>query len=387
MKREQQGKYVEISTVGEKAEAFVPSPLPPKPPIEWSDELRLRFDKANAAMGRLDAASEFLPTNMLLYSYVRKEAVLSSMIEGTQSSLSDLLVHEVSPLEGAPLDDVTEVSNYVAAIELGLKRLGEGFPISVRLIKELHKVLLSDSRGSTKMPGEIRNSQNWIGGTRPGNAVFVPPPPNLLNEGMSDLEKFIHDDRQHISTIAKAGLVHLQFETLHPFLDGNGRVGRLLIILLFMSEGMLKEPLLYISLFLKTHRQRYYGLLNSVRLEGDWESWLIFFAEAVESSASSAVDSANRLFKQAEKDAVIIHAQGRSRENLKKVHDHFQQKPISNSVAIKNELELAPATIQAALKKLCDLGILREVTDRKRDRVYAYKAYIDILSEGNELPD
>ena len=376
-----------ISTVGEKAKAFVPSPLPPKPPIEWSDELRLQFDKAHSAIGKLDAVTEFLPTNMLLYSYVRKEAVLSSMIEGTQSSLSDLLVYEVSPLEGAPLDDVTEVSNYVAAVELGLKRLDEGFPISVRLIKELHKVLLSDSRGSTKLPGEIRNSQNWIGGTRPGNAVFVPPPPHLLIEGMSDLEKFIHDDSQNLSTVLKAGLVHLQFETLHPFLDGNGRVGRLLIILLFISERMLREPLLYISLFLKTHRQRYYELLNGVRLEGDWESWLIFFAEAVESSANSAVDAAKRLFQQAEVDVSIIAAQGRSKVNLKRIYDHFQQRPISNSLAIKNELDLAPATIQTAVKKLCSLGILREITDKKRDRVYAYKAYIDILSEGGELPD
>ena len=376
-----------ISTVGEKAEAFVPNPLPPKPPIEWSDELRLQFDKAHCAIGKLDAVTEFLPTNILLYSYVRKEAVLSSMIEGTQSSLSDLLVHEVSPLEGAPLEDVTEVSNYVAAVELGLRRIDEGFPISVRLIKELHKVLLSDSRGSTKLPGEIRNSQNWIGGTRPSNAAFVPPPPHLLVEGMSDLEKFIHDDSQNISTVLKAGLVHLQFETLHPFLDGNGRVGRLLIILLFMSEGLLREPLLYISLFLKAHRQRYYELLNSVRLEGDWESWLLFFAEAVENSANSAVDAAKRLLQQANADAAIIDAQGRSKINLKRVHDHFQQRPINNSLAIKNELQLAPATIQAALKKLCNLGILKEISDRKRDRVYAYKAYIDILSEGNELPD
>ena len=265
MKRAQQGKYVVISTVGEKAEAFVPNPLPPNPPIEWTDALRAQFDKAHAAIGRLEGVSSFLPTNMLLYSYVRKEAVLSSMIEGTQSSLSDLLVHEISPLQGVPLDDVTEVSNYVAAVEHGLKRVDEGFPISIRLIKDLHKILLSNSRGSTKLPGEIRNSQNWIGGTRPGNAVFVPPPPHLLIEGLSDLEKFIHDDKQDISTILKAGLVHLQFETLHPFLDGNGRVGRLLIILIMISEGMLSQPLLYISLFLKSHRQRYYELLNNVR--------------------------------------------------------------------------------------------------------------------------
>jgi Fic family protein len=382
LKREQQGKYVVISTVGEKAEAFVPNPLPPNPAIEWTDSLRAQFDKAHAALGKLEGVSDFLPINMLLYSYVRKEAVLSSMIEGTQSSLSDLLVHEISPLQGVPLDDVTEVSNYVAAIEHGLKRLSEGFPISIRLIKDLHKILLSNSRGSTKLPGEIRNSQNWIGGTRPGNAVFVPPPPHLLTEGLSDLEKFIHDDKQEISTILKVGLVHHQFETLHPFLDGNGRVGRLLIILIFMSDGMLSEPLLYISLFLKTHRQRYYELLNNVRKEGDWESWLIFFAEAVEVSATSAVSSAKRLLDCAKADAAIIEQQGRSRINLARVHKLFQQRPISNSLSLKEATALAPATIQAVLKKLCDLNILSEITEKKRDRVYAYKAYIDILSEG-----
>ncbi len=386
MKRAQQGKYVVISTVGEKAEAFVPNPLPPNPPIEWTDALRAQFDKAHAAIGRLEGVSSFLPTNMLLYSYVRKEAVLSSMIEGTQSSLSDLLVHEISPLRGVPLDDVTEVSNYVAAVEHGLRRVDEGFPISIRLIKDLHKILLSNSRGSTKLPGDIRNSQNWIGGTRPGNAVFVPPPPHLLIEGLSDLEKFIHDDKQDISTILKAGLVHLQFETLHPFLDGNGRVGRLLIILIMISEGMLSQPLLYISLFLKSHRQRYYELLNNVRKEGDWESWLIFFAEAIEVSATSAVDSAEQLVDRAKADAAIIDKQGRSRINLTKVHKLFLQRPISNSSVLKDATLLAPATIQTALKKLCDLNILSEITGKKRDRVYAYKAYIDILNEGSELP-
>lgn len=375
-----------ISTVGEKAEAFIPNPLPPRPPIEWTDSLRVQFDKAHAALGKLEGVANHVPTNMLLYSYVRKEAVLSSMIEGTQSSLSDLLVHEISPLQGAPLDDVVEVSNYVAAVDHGLKRLAEGFPISVRLIKELHKILLSNSRGSTKLPGEIRNSQNWIGGTRPGNAVFVPPPPNVLIDGLSDLEKFIHDDKQQTSTVLKAALVHLQFETLHPFLDGNGRVGRLLIILLLMSEGVLSQPLLYISLYLKTNRQRYYELLNSVRKDGDWESWLTFFAQAIEFSANSAVDTAKKLFQIADKDAELIEKQGRSRINLGKVHNQFQQRPISNSLSLIEATELAPGTVQAAIKRLCELNILVELTDKKRDRVYAYKAYIDILNQGNELP-
>jgi Fic family protein len=386
LQRELQGKYVVISTVGEKAEAFIPNSLPPQPTIEWTDSLRVQFDKAHAALGKLEGVANHVPTNMLLYSYVRKEAVLSSMIEGTQSSLSDLLIHEISPLQGAPLADVVEVSNYVAAVDHGLKRLAEGFPISVRLIKELHKILLSDSRGSTKLPGEIRNSQNWIGGTRPGNAVFVPPPPNVLIDGLSDLEKFIHDDKQQTSTVLKAALVHLQFETLHPFLDGNGRVGRLLIILLLMSEGVLSQPLLYISLYLKTNRQRYYELLNSVRKDGDWESWLTFFAQAIEFSANSAVDTAKKLFQIADKDAELIEKQGRSRINLGKVHNQFQQRPISNSLSLIEATELAPGTVQAAIKRLCELNILVELTDKKRDRVYAYKAYIDILNQGNELP-
>lgn len=375
-----------ISTLSEKAEAFIPNPLPPRPPIEWTDSLRVQFDKAHAALGKLEGVANHVPTNMLLYSYVRKEAVLSSMIEGTQSSLSDLLVHEISPLQGVPLDDVVEVSNYVAAVDHGLKRLAEGFPISVRLIKELHKILLSNSRGSTKLPGEIRNSQNWIGGTRPGNAVFVPPTPNVLIDGLSDLEKFIHDDKQQTSTVLKAALVHLQFETLHPFLDGNGRVGRLLIILLLMSEGVLSQPLLYISLYLKTNRQRYYELLNSVRKDGDWESWLTFFAQAIEFSANSAVDTAKKLLQIADKDAELIEKQGRSRINLGKVHKQFQQRPISNSISLIEATELAPGTVQAAIKRLCELNILVELTDKKRDRVYAYKAYIDILNQGNELP-
>jgi Fic family protein len=386
LQRELQGKYVVISTVGEKAEVFIPNSLPPQPTIEWTDSLRVQFDKAHAALGKLEGVANHVPTNMLLYSYVRKEAVLSSMIEGTQSSLSDLLIHEISPLQGAPLADVVEVSNYVAAVDHGLKRLAEGFPISVRLIKELHKILLSDSRGSTKLPGEIRNSQNWIGGTRPGNAVFVPPPPNVLIDGLSDLEKFIHDDKQQTSTVLKAALVHLQFETLHPFLDGNGRVGRLLIILLLMSEGVLSQPLLYISLYLKTNRQRYYELLNSVRKDGDWESWLTFFAQAIEFSANSAVDTAKKLLQIADKDAELIEQQGRSRINLGKVHKQFQQRPISNSLSLIEATELAPGTVQAAIKRLCELNILAELTDKKRDRVYAYKAYIDILNQGNELP-
>ena len=251
MKRGIQGQYTTISTVSEKAQAFVPSPLPPSPLLVWSPEMEKQFAAANTALGRLDGIATIFPeTNVFLYSYIRKEAVLSSQIEGTQSSLSDLLLFENNEAPGVPIDDVQEVSNYVAALEYGMKRLQEGFPISLRLIREIHEILLSKGRGSQKQPGEFRISQNWIGGTRPGNARYVPPPAEELMPCLDRLEKFLHDDTQKTTTLLKAGLAHAQFESIHPFLDGNGRVGRLLIILLLCADGTLQQPLLYLSLFL-----------------------------------------------------------------------------------------------------------------------------------------
>ena len=281
MKRTLQGRYETISTVGEKAQAFIPSDLPPSPPIVWTPALRERFDNALLALGRLDSVSALLPNvSLFLYTYVRKEAVLSSMIEGTQSSLSDLLLFELDQQPGVPVDDVREVSNYVAAMDHGLKRLREGFPLSLRLLREIHAKLLAQGRGSGKNPGELRTSQNWIGGTRPGNAAFVPPPPQHVPPCMNALELFLHDQPEPTPFLLKAALAHVQFETIHPFLDGNGRLGRLLIALLLCERQVLRQPLLYLSLFFKTHRQTYYELLNRVRLEGDWEAWLDFFAEA-----------------------------------------------------------------------------------------------------------
>lgn len=387
MKRDLQGKYVTISTVGETARAFVPAPLPPSPDIEWSPQLRQRFEKAYLALGRMDSISSLLPdTGIFLYAYVRKEAVLSSMIEGTQSSLSDLLLYELEAQPGVPLDDVEEVSNYVVALELGLRRLDEGLPISVRLLKEVHAVLLSGGRGSTKQPGELRKSQNWIGGSRPGNAMFVPPPADEIANAMSDLEKFIHDQRQTTPSLLKAALAHVQFETIHPFLDGNGRLGRLLITLILVAEGVLKQPLLYLSLYFKTHRQAYYDRLDQVRLDGDWEAWLLFFADAVEQTASDAVDTAKQLIAMAEHDAEVIRQQGRYAGTLSQIHSAFIRKPVATAAWIKQETELAPATIQSGLKRLEKLNILREITGKQRDRAYAYDEYIAILNRGNELP-
>lgn len=387
MKRALQGKYVTIPTVGETAKAFVPAPLPPEPDIDWTPELRQQFEKAHLALGRLDSISRLLPdTDLFLYMYVRKEAVLSSMIEGTQSSLSDLLMYELEQQAGVPIDDVEEVSNYVAALNHGIRRVEEEFPISIRLFKELHKILLSGGRGSTKQPGELRQSQNWIGGTRPGNAVFVPPPADHLADVLSALEKFIHNEEHVTPPVLKAALVHMQFETIHPFLDGNGRLGRLLITLILVSEKILQQPLLYLSLYFKTHRQEYYDLLDKVRLEGDWETWLDFFAKAIEQTANTAVDMANQLMSQAEKDAANLQAQGRNASTLTKLHQALLQRPIATAAWLQKTTGLAPATIQSGLQKLEKLGILQELTGKQRDRVYAYHEYISILNRGNELP-
>ncbi|MBD3343813.1 MAG: Fic family protein, partial [Chitinivibrionales bacterium] len=296
MKRNLQGHYKTISTVGEKAQAFIPAPLPPSPSIDWAPQLREKFDQAHVALGRLDSVSRLLPdTSLFLYMYVRKEAVLSSMIEGTQSSLSDLLLFEMDEVPGVPTDDVQEVSNYVAALYHGLELLKKGFPLSLRLIREIHGVLLSKGRGSKHTPGEFRKSQNWIGGTRPGNAAFVPPPADYLMVCLGKFELFLHDQPQPTPVLLKAALAHVQFETIHPFLDGNGRLGRLLITLLLCEQKILGQPMLYLSLYFKTHRRYYYELLNNVRVHGDWEAWLDFFAEAVIITANQAVGTAQQL--------------------------------------------------------------------------------------------
>jgi Fic family protein len=388
MKRKLQGQYVIISTVGEKASAFVPAPLPPSPPIEWAPDLRNKFDQALLALGRLDSISTFLPeTSLFLYMYVRKEAVLSSMIEGTQSSLSDLLLFELDIEPGVPLDDVREVSNYVAALDYGLKRLAEGFPLSLRLIKEIHAVLLSKGRGANQAPGEFRKTQNWIGGTRPGNAVFVPPPAEQVMDCMGRLELFLHGQPEPTPGLLKAALVHVQFETIHPFLDGNGRLGRLLITLLLCEQKMLREPMLYLSLYFKTHRQYYYELLNEVRLSGNWEAWLDFFAEAVAVTATQAGDTARRLVDLANEDRERISGLGRSAASALRVHRALVGRPVTASNWLVNNTGITPATVNKSLEHLVRLGIVQELTSRRRNRVFSYEGYLEIMNQGTELPD
>ena len=387
MKRKLQGKYVTLSTAGEEVRAFVPAPLPPDPPIDWTPELRSKFDQALLALGRLDSVSTLLPdTSLFLYMYVRKEAVLSSMIEGTQSSLSDLLLFELDQVPGVPLDDVREVSNYVAALDHGRRLLTDGLPLSLRLFREIHGVLLAKGRGSSQAPGEFRRSQNWIGGTRPGNAAFVPPPAAAVPECMGKLELFLHDRPEPTPTLLKAALAHVQFETIHPFLDGNGRLGRLLITLLLCDQKMLREPMLYLSLYFKTHRQVYYELLNKVRLTGDWEAWFDFFAEAVTITATQAVETAQQLLDLSNRDRDKIIGLGRAAASTLQVHRALMEHPIATSGWLVEKTGITPATINKSLSHMEQLGIVRELTAQKRNRLFSYADYVEIMSRGTELP-
>ncbi len=386
MKRKLQGKYVRNTTVGANVRAYVPAPLPPKPPINWTPALQDKHEKALLALGRLDSVSRLLPDTVLfLYMFVRKEAVLSSQIEGTQSSLSDLLLVELDLAPGVPIDDVQAVSNYVKALFHGLKRLAAGFPISLRLIREVHKILLSKGRGSDQEPGEFRRSQNWIGGTRPGNAHFVPPPVEYLADCLGKLELFLHDKPESTTVLVKAGLSHVQFETIHPFLDGNGRIGRLLITLLLCSKGVLKEPLLYLSLYFKNHRQRYYDLLDNVRQTGDWESWLAFFFDAVAETASQTVETSDQLVKLATEDTERIKALGRKANSVSRVLRAFFEYPITTGVQLALKTQLSRATVNSCIRELEQLGVIGEITGQKRNRVYSYTNYIGVLNQGTEI--
>lgn len=382
MRRNLQGKYITTSTTGEQVEAFVPNPLPPNPQIEWSPKLRNKFDQALLALGRLDSVSILLPaTSLFLYMYIRKEAVLSSMIEGTQSSLSDLLLFESELQPGVPIDDVQEVSNYVAALNYGLEQLSAGFPLSLRLLKDIHKVLLFKGRGSIQTPGEFRRSQNWIGGTRPGNAVFVPPPPEYLSDTLGDLELFLHGQPVATPVLVRAAMAHVQFETIHPFLDGNGRLGRLLITLLLCSEKVLKSPMLYLSLYFKTHRNKYYELLDTVRTTGDWEAWLDFFADAVIFTATQAVETAQNLMHLSAEDSAKINKLGRISSSVHQLHKALIERPIVSPSWLKEKTGFSPATINSCLRQLENIGIVKELTGQKRNRLYSYTKYIDTMNQ------
>jgi Fic family protein len=378
---ERAGRLVEAQSGPDGYSAFVPAPLPPDPPLRIDARLQHLLDAANQALGRLDGVTLLLPDpGQFLYSYVRKEAVLSSQIEGTQSSLLDLLLFENAAAPGVPLDDVEETSNYIRAMTHGLRRIESGeLPLSNRLLREVHELLMSPVRGGDKAPGEFRRSQNWLGGTRPGNARFVPPPAPEVRRAMSDLEKFLHDDPEPTPLLIKAALAHVQFETIHPFLDGNGRVGRLLITLLLCSEKVLQQPLLYLSLYFKQHRDAYYEHLQRVRTEGAWEDWLAFFLEGVIAVASSATETARQIRRLVERDREAVHGLGRGAASALRVHELAGRRVVLTSSSTLAELELSTPTVNGALARLEEAGILREVTGRRRGRVFVYAAYFDLL--------
>ena len=378
------GTYVPSIAGGVACQAFVPAPLPPQPALLMDSKLQSRINAAMLALGRLDAISTLLPdARLFLYSYVRKEAVMSSQIEGTQSSLSDLMLYEMEGLPGVPMDDVQEVSCYVSALELGVQRIRDGEPIAYRLLTDMQKALMTSGRGISKGPGEFRKHQVWIGGHRADEAAFVPAPANELAECWAALERFLNDVPDATDPLIKAALAHVQFETIHPFMDGNGRLGRLLIPLILTDGKVLSEPLLYLSVFFKKHRQVYYDKLQQVRLTGDWEGWLLFFVDAVADTATQAVNTAQQLNALRAEHRAQLSSLGRMAPSAQQVLDVLFEYPIINIATLVKQAGITPATAGKVLDRLSqpELNIVRELTGQKRNRIFAYSAYIDVLNQ------
>ena len=386
MNRSVTGEYEITNVGGELVKAFIPAKLPPDPALDLVG-LQEALARAHLALGRLDGLSRLLPdASLFLYSYIRKEAVLSSQIEGTQSSIADLMRFEAIDAPGVPEDgDIVEVSNYVRAMNHGLNRLRwDDFPLSNRLLREIHAELLSRGRGNDKRPGEFRQSQVWIGGSRPGNAHFIPPPPHTVQDCMGDLERFLHATGDDIPPLIRAGICHVQFETIHPFLDGNGRVGRLLITFTLLNSGVLSEPLLYLSLFFKLHRQTYYELLDGVRKTGDWEAWLDFFLQGVAETAESAELTAQRLLQMFNRNEGRIQQEIRAPASALRVHQALKEYPIASIQSVTERTSLSFNAASSGMRILEKLHIAEEVTGQRRNRLFGYREYMDVLYEGTE---
>ena len=376
------GTYAISTTLGESVRALVPYALPPAAPALSASVFVDRNRQAELALARLSGVSGLVPSvDWLLYSAIRKEALLTSQIEGTQATLTDLFDEEAG-FKVSNTDDVEEVTNYLRAFRWVQAQLRDpkGLPISVRLLCDAHRRLLDGSRGAGKQPGELRRSQNWIGGTRPGNALFVPPPPERVAELLADLERFIHDTATDLPPMVKVALIHAQFETIHPFLDGNGRIGRLLITALFEYWGVLSEPLLYVSAYLKQHQAEYYRRLSAIRTDGDWESWVTFFLEGV---ASAAADAEKNIIEVA---SLLASDRTRLLQSLKAgptSYRLFEMLPVMPRFTIEHvrqQLGTSFPTATAAVKVLVDLGIAVEMTGQKKNRNYSYQAYVELLS-------
>jgi Fic family protein len=379
------GSFRRSNLAGETFYTFHPKPLPPNPPLRIDPDTQELLDKANQALGRLDGITLLLPDpDQFLYSYIRKEAVLSSQIEGTQSSLSDLLLFEHDEAPGVPVADTRETFNYIRAMNHGIQRMQEGFPLSLRLFKEVHAVLLESGRGAGQAPGEFRSSQNWIGGTRPGNARYVPPPAHEVLAAVGALEKFLHNDPVKTPVLVKAALAHAQFETIHPFLDGNGRVGRLLITLILCAEEqrVMSRPLLYLSLYLKRNRDEYYRHLQRVRTHGEWEEWVRFFLEGVNEVADSATETTRRLLALVDGDRQAIHRLGRATGSALRLHELAVRQVVFRIPEAARDLSLSEVTVANTAAHLERLGIVREITGRSRNKLFVYSKYLAVLEEG-----
>ena len=387
MLRGTQGKIaVQFRGKPESYTAFVPAQLPPEPALEWTARIRNALSRADSMIGRLDGIGRILPdTNLFISIYSRKEAVLSSQIEGTQSTLSELLLFEADQSSTERRLDVLEISNYLAAMRHGLKRLGEGFPLSLRLIREMHERLLRTGRGSDKTPGEFRTSQNWIGGSGPGNAAYIPPPIVEMQGCLNRFEEFLHDGASEFPPLVQAALLHVQFESIHPFLDGNGRLGRLLVTLLLVERGVLVEPLLYPSLYLKQNRDTYYRLLQQVRTEGDWELWIEFFLDAITTTAQSAIEMARKILDLFEENEKKVREKGARGASALAVLRAMQARSVAIPPTLVEQTQLSMPTVLRALEDLRTMGIVQEITGRERGRIYRYTRYVNLVNEGTEL--
>jgi len=376
------GAYVKSTTLGEEVQAFVPDSLPPKNPTLALEVYQDLNRKAEMALARLSGVSGLVPSvDWLLYSAIRKEALLTSQIEGTQASLTDLFDEEAG-FKVSNTDDVEEVTNYLQAFRLVQEQLRDpkGLPISVRLLCDAHRLLLNGVRGAGKQPGELRRSQNWIGGTRPRNAVFVPPPPDNVPQLLTDMERFIHDGVTDLPPMVKVALIHAQFETIHPFLDGNGRIGRLLIATLFEHWGLLAEPLMYLSGYLKQHQAEYYRRLSNIRTEGDWESWVTFFLEGVCVAAADAEHSIIEVASLIAADRKRLLQSPKAGPASYRLFEMLPMMPRFTIERVRQQLDTSFPTATAAVKVLEDLGIVTEMTGQKKNRSYSYQAYVELLS-------
>jgi Fic family protein len=377
------GTYLKSTTLGEAVLAFVPYPLPPKNPALALEVYQDLNHKAEMALARLSGVSGLVPSvDWLLYSAIRKEALLTSQIEGTQATLTDLFDEEAG-LKLSNTDDVEEVTNYLQAFRLVQEQLRDpkGLPISVRLLCDAHRLLLNGVRGAGRQPGELRRSQNWIGGTRPGNAVFVPPPPENVPQLLTNMERFIHDGATDLPPMVKVALIHAQFETIHPFLDGNGRIGRLLIAALFEHWGLLPEPLMYLSGYLKQHQAEYYRRLSAIRTEGDWEAWLTFFLEGVCVAAADAEHSIIEVASLVAADRKRLLQSPKAGPASYRLFEMLPMMPRFTIERVRQQLDTSFPTATAAVKVLEDLGIVTEMTGQKKNRSYSYQAYVELLSE------